>query len=198
MHNIAWFKHVRKALTVTVLAAPLGGLMAAPASASTNTPASSVPASCSWTPLPFWCKSTTVGGAAETSTARPVKTRTRWSQKQRDNAALIVRIGNQRGVPRKAKVIALVTAMQESSLGAITCCDHDSGGLFQQRPSMGWGSWLQVRNPNYATSKFYSALFRVRGWERMSVSTAAQKVQRSKYPYAYSKWVSDAEVLAGP
>ena len=74
--------------------------------------------------------------------------------------------------------------------------DHDSLGLFQQRPSMGWGSEAQVTDPVYSATAFYSALQRVPGWESMAVTVAAQSVQRSAYPDAYAKWETDATALS--
>jgi hypothetical protein len=68
--------------------------------------------------------------------------------------------------------------------------------LFQQRPSQGWGTPDQLRDPRYAASRFYGALTKVRGWQRMRVTDAAQVVQRSAYPEAYQKWADKAAVLA--
>jgi hypothetical protein len=74
--------------------------------------------------------------------------------------------------------------------------DHDSLGLFQQRPSMGWGSAAQVTDPIYSATAFYLALQRVSGWESMKVTVAAQRVQRSAYPNAYAQWEADATSLS--
>jgi murein DD-endopeptidase MepM/ murein hydrolase activator NlpD len=74
--------------------------------------------------------------------------------------------------------------------------DRDSAGLFQQRPSMGWGTLAQVRTPTYAARKFYEVLLKVPGWQVMSVSAAAQRVQRSAFPNAYAKWEAAAAKLA--
>lgn len=120
-----------------------------------------------------------------------------WSQEQLGNAALIVWVGTQRGVPRRARVVALAAAMQESSLRNLPGGPDDSAGLFQQRPSQGWGTYAQVTDRVYATDSFYSSLLRVRGWQQMSVGGAAQAVQRSAYPDRYGRWVADAERLAG-
>jgi hypothetical protein len=73
--------------------------------------------------------------------------------------------------------------------------DHDSLGLFQQRPSMGWGSAKQVTDPVFAATAFYLALQRVPRWQSMAVTVAAQRVQRSAYPNAYAKWEADARSL---
>ncbi|HEX5996965.1 MAG TPA: hypothetical protein VFY84_17620 [Jiangellales bacterium] len=122
-----------------------------------------------------------------------------WDSTQRENARTIVQVGVAMGVPERGEVIALATAMQESKLynlghlGANN--DHDSLGLFQQRPSMGWGSPEQVTDPIYAATAFYLALQRVSGWESMAVTVAAQSVQRSAFPDAYAQWETDATAL---
>ncbi|MEV0714943.1 M23 family metallopeptidase [Asanoa sp. NPDC050611] len=119
-----------------------------------------------------------------------------YSEAQLRNAATIINVGAQLKVPPKGWVIAVATAMQESSLtnhgylGARN--DHDSLGLFQQRPSQGWGTPKQVQDPVYASRKFYQKLVKVRGWERMPLTEAAQDVQRSAFPDAYAKHEPDA------
>jgi murein DD-endopeptidase MepM/ murein hydrolase activator NlpD len=110
---------------------------------------------------------------------------------QMHNAAIIVSVGQQMKVPPRGWVIAIATAMQESNLknlgdlGANN--DHDSLGLFQQRPSQGWGRPAQVLDPVYASRKFYSKLLAVRNWQNLSLTRAAQLVQRSAFPDAYAK-----------
>jgi hypothetical protein len=107
------------------------------------------------------------------------------------NAAIIIKTGASLKMPPRAWVIAVATAMQESRLTNLgnlgSNNDHDSLGLFQQRPSAGWGTPAQIRDPVYASTKFYEKLKTVDGWERMSLTRAAQKVQRSAYPNAYAK-----------
>lgn len=88
--------------------------------------------------------------------------------------------------------IALMTAMQESSLRNLHGGDRDSQGLFQQRPSQGWGTVAQVTDPYYASKKFYSVLKGVKNRDSLTMGQAAQRVQRSKYPDAYDKWQGDA------
>lgn len=118
------------------------------------------------------------------------------------NAALINSIAAQRGLPAQASVIAIATAMQESSLTNLGGGDRDSAGLFQQRPSQGWGTYAQVTDPTYAANKFYDTLVKVPGWQNLSVTAAAQAVQRSAFPAAYAKWVAMAtaavQALQGP
>lgn len=89
---------------------------------------------------------------------------------------------------RQAAIIALATAMQESSLRNIDYGDRDSVGLFQQRPSAGWGTVEQIMNPAYSAGKFFKALVKIPGWDTMAVTEAAQKVQISAFPDAYAKW----------
>jgi len=119
-----------------------------------------------------------------------------------DNAVIIVRVGQQRHLPQRVMVIAIVTALQESDLCNLASravpesfryphqgdsVDNDSVGLFQQRPSQGWGSVATLMDPVRSAGLFYSALVRVPGWESMSLAAAAQAVQRSAFPSAYSK-----------
>jgi hypothetical protein len=118
------------------------------------------------------------------------------STEQAENAALITAISVGRGMPARAATIALATAYQESKLYNIESGDRDSLGLFQQRPSQGWGSQEQVLDPYYSTNAFYDALDRIGDYESMEVTVAAQEVQRSAYPGAYADHEADARVLA--
>ena len=111
-------------------------------------------------------------------------------------AALIAAIAVQRGMPARAATIALATAYQESDLCNLEYGDRDSLGLFQQRPSQGWGTAEQLLDPYYAANAFYDALARVDGYESMPVTEAAQEVQRSGFPEAYADHEQDARVLA--
>ncbi|MEH0933982.1 C40 family peptidase [Micromonospora psammae] len=115
-----------------------------------------------------------------------------WSKEQMGHAAVIVAVGVDRGVAPRGWVIALATAMQESTLRNLPGGDRDSVGLFQQRPSQGWGTAAQLRDPRYTAGAFYTALLAVDGWQAMAVTDAAQSVQRSAYPGAYAKWEDDA------
>lgn len=113
-------------------------------------------------------------------------------QEQMENAAIIIQVGQQEGVPPRGWVIAVATAMQESTLhnhGHLgDRNDHDSQGLFQQRPSQGWGTVEQITDPVHASTSFYRSLLKVDSWEAMDLTVAAQAVQRSAYPDAYAKW----------
>ncbi len=115
---------------------------------------------------------------------------------QAENAALIAAIGVRRNLPARAVSIALATAYQESKIRNLDHGDRDSLGLFQQRPSMGWGSPKQLQDPYYATNAFYDALEQVEGYDRMRITEAAQEVQRSGFPEAYEDHAEDARALA--
>jgi hypothetical protein len=124
------------------------------------------------------------------------------TQQQMNNAATIVKVGQQRQMPKRAYVIAIATALQESYLRNLANgnlpesmslpneglgYDHDSVGLFQQRPSSGWGTVAQCMTPSYSAGTFYERLALVFGWESMSLAAAAQAVQISAFPDAYAK-----------
>jgi len=110
------------------------------------------------------------------------------SEEQRRNAATIIAVARERDAPPRAWVVALATAMQESTLRNINYGDRDSLGLFQQRPSQGWGSPAQVLDPVYSTTIFLERLLDVPGWDELPVTVAAQTVQRSAFPDAYARW----------
>jgi hypothetical protein len=110
-----------------------------------------------------------------------------WSAEQIANAQLIVTIGAERQLSDQAVVIAVATAMQESGLRNLRGGDRDSIGLFQQRPSQGWGTRKQLADPAYQTRKFYDKLVKIDGWQKMRLTEAAQAVQISAFPEAYAK-----------
>jgi hypothetical protein len=112
------------------------------------------------------------------------------------NARTIAAVGRDRGLPEQAVVIALATAMQESRLRNLDYGDRDSLGLFQQRPSQGWGTPEQVQDPVYAAGKFYDGLVRVPGWDTRRLTDAADAVQRSAFPEAYQQHQELAQQLA--
>jgi hypothetical protein len=114
------------------------------------------------------------------------------SPTQAQNAALITAVTLRRGLPARAATIGIATAMQESRLENIDYGDRDSVGLFQQRPSQGWGTEAQVQDPVYAAGIFYDRLVGVPGWDTGRLTDVAQTVQRSGFPEAYQKH----EVLA--
>jgi hypothetical protein len=119
-----------------------------------------------------------------------------FSDEQVANAATIAEVGRDMDMPDRAIVVALATAMQESGLRNLDYGDRDSLGLFQQRPSQGWGTRRQVTDPEHASRSFYRSLRQVDGWQDMRVTEAAQAVQISAFPEAYQKHADDAERLA--
>lgn len=114
---------------------------------------------------------------------------------QAANAATITAVGSQRRLPERAVTIALATAMQESALRNIEHGDRDSLGLFQQRPSQGWGSERQIQDPVYSSGRFYDHLVQIPGYSRLPLTVAAQRVQRSGFPQAYAKHEANAAAL---
>ncbi|WP_430788227.1 hypothetical protein [Actinoplanes sp. G11-F43] len=131
----------------------------------------------------------TSGGGDASAEPEPIGD---WNVEQVANAAVIVAVGQRLQVPARGQVIAVATAMQESSLINLPGGDRDSVGLFQQRPSQGWGTPEQLQDPQYAATKFYTTLLAIPGWQLMTVTAAAQAVQISAYPQAYAKWEPDA------
>ena len=119
-----------------------------------------------------------------------------FDPEQMSNAATITAIALNRGLPARAATIALATAIQESKLRNIRYGDRDSVGLFQQRPSQGWGTVEQILDPEYSTNKFYDALVKVDGWETGTITVVAQEVQRSAYPEAYADHEQEGRILA--
>jgi murein DD-endopeptidase MepM/ murein hydrolase activator NlpD len=123
----------------------------------------------------------------------------RYDTEQLHHARTIITVGARHDMPVRGQIIAVATALQESGLrnlghlGARN--DHDSLGLFQQRPSLGWGAPAQLTDPAYAAAVFYRRLAAVPGWQGMPLTVAAQAVQRSAYPDAYAKWERDATML---
>jgi hypothetical protein len=113
------------------------------------------------------------------------------------NAEIIYDVGRNLGLPTQAAVIAIATAMQESRLRNLPYGNADSLGLFQQRPSQGWGTPAQIMNPVYASAAFYQRLVQIPGWQTLPLGVAAQDVQRSADPGAYAEWLSLATALVG-
>ncbi|WP_399890770.1 C40 family peptidase [Streptomyces sp. BBFR51] len=111
------------------------------------------------------------------------------------NAKTIQATGVAMNIPARGQVVALATALQESGLRNLTYGDRDSLGLFQQRPSQGWGTANEILDPVHASTKFYEGLKKVSGWQSLSVTQAAQAVQKSGFPEAYAKWEPLATAL---
>jgi hypothetical protein len=155
--------------------------------------------------LPMLLMSAVIGGgpgacspaAAPSTDASGQPTHARnWDTDQLTIATTIIKVGNSKGVGSWGQTIALAVAMQESGLRNLpylgTGNDHDSIGVFQQRPSQGWGTPDQLADPAYQAGKFYDKLITVPGWQTMPLTKAAQMVQASAYPKAYEKWTGDA------
>ncbi|MBA2574399.1 MAG: hypothetical protein H0V02_06380 [Nocardioidaceae bacterium] len=115
---------------------------------------------------------------------------------QAENASIIAAVAERRRMPARALTIAIATAYQESKIENLSGGDRDSLGLFQQRPSQGWGSREQIQDPYYASNAFYDALEKVEGYADLEVTEAAQAVQRSAYPDAYADHEQDARTVA--
>ena len=118
------------------------------------------------------------------------------SPEQRDAAALVVAATVRRAMPARAATIGIATALQESKLVNIDYGDRDSLGLFQQRPSQGWGTVEEIMDPVYATDAFYDVLAEVEGYEGLEITDAAQRVQRSGFPDAYAQHETRARAWA--
>src|SRR5919205_570427 len=132
----------------------------------------------------------------EHCTATALGRSTELDPEQAGNAAIIVGVAVRRGLPARAATIGIATAMQESKLVNLPGGDRDSLGLFQQRPSQGWGTPAQIRDPVYASNAFYDVLVKVEGYENLPITAAAQRVQRSAFPTAYAEHEPEARILA--
>ena len=138
-----------------------------------------------------------------TAPAQVGNTVTPLSPEMQANATVVIQVGRRLGVPDYGIVVALAAAAQESGLRNLASGDLDSVGLFQQRPSTGWGSVAQLKNTTYASELFYGGpsnpnkgktrgLLDIKGWQSMTVTQAAQAVQVSAQPNAYAKWETSA------
>jgi hypothetical protein len=132
----------------------------------------------------------------EHCTATALGHSTELDPEQAGNAAVIAAVAVRRGLPGRAATIGIATAMQESKLVNLPGGDRDSIGLFQQRPSQGWGTPAQIRDPVYASNAFYDVLVKVEGYENLPITKAAQTVQRSAFPTAYADHEPEARILA--
>lgn len=132
----------------------------------------------------------------DSCTAKAGGLTTELEVEQSENAALISALAVRRGMPARAATIAVATAFQESDIVNVDYGDRDSLGLFQQRPSMGWGEPEQLLDPYYATNTFYDHLQKVDGYESAPIAEAAQAVQRSADGGAYAQHEVAARALA--
>ncbi|GAA0213776.1 C40 family peptidase [Saccharothrix mutabilis subsp. mutabilis] len=119
----------------------------------------------------------------------------RLNDEQRDTVAKIISIGQERKLPPLAWQIAIQAGMTESGLRSLNYGDRDSLGIFQMRPSMGWGSPAEVTDPIYAINKFYDVLEKVPDWENRRPGDSAQAVERSAFPDRYHNWEAMAAFL---
>ncbi|WBB68961.1 hypothetical protein [Micromonospora sp. WMMD812] len=121
------------------------------------------------------------------------------NDEQTANVKAIIAATKKSGLDERAAVISIATSLQESKLENLGHLgdknDHDSLGLFQQRPSSGWGSPEQITDPIYSTQAFLKGLKQVDGWHDMPLTDAAQTVQVSAYPDAYAQWEQQAADL---
>jgi hypothetical protein len=115
---------------------------------------------------------------------------------QAENATTIAAVAQRRQLPAHAVTVALATALQESKLNNYPFGDRDSVGLFQQRPSQGWGRPDQLLDPAFAAGAFYDHLLAVPRWGRLPVTVAAQSVQHSADGAGYAQWEDQARGLA--
>jgi hypothetical protein len=129
-------------------------------------------------------------------TARIGKSSYTLDEAQAANASTIAVTAVKLRLPIAAVRIGIATALQESGLHNLTHGDRDSIGIFQQRPSQGWGTRTQILSPSFASTSFFNRLTTVAGWDRMPLTVAAQAVQRSGHPNAYAKWQTEATVLS--
>jgi LysM repeat protein len=157
----------------------------------------------SWSSIIYTGRTITIPGVSVLTTAASAPTG--LTAEMSANAVTIVRVGKSLGVSDYGLVIALAAAMQESGLRNLDYGDRDSLGLFQQRPSTGWGTPAQLTDPVYASKLFFggasnpnkgntNGLLDISGWQSKTVTQAAQSVQRSAYPDAYAKWEASAWV----
>ncbi|MCL7459859.1 hypothetical protein M8I35_22025 [Micromonospora sp. MSM11] len=121
------------------------------------------------------------------------------SDEQVGNVKAIIAATKKAGMDERAAVVSIATALQESKLENLGHLgdrnDHDSQGLFQQRPSSGWGTVEQITDPEYSTTAFLKGLKQVDGWQDMPLTKAAQTVQVSAYPDHYAQWEQQAADL---
>lgn len=147
--------------------------------------------------VPFDSKALNGGEVASTQDTSQL------TQEQIKNARTIIAVGTGSDLSAQAQKIAVMTALQESSLRNLDSGDKDSAGLFQQRPTYGWGTHGQITDPVYSSKAFYGinpdcpnpGLLDIDGWKTMDPGAAAQAVQGSGHPDAYDKWETLAEQL---
>ncbi|WP_026189586.1 hypothetical protein [Salinispora mooreana] len=127
------------------------------------------------------------------------QSRIELGEEQTGNVKAIIEATKNADMDERAAVVAIATSLQESKLENLGHLgdrnDHDSQGLFQQRPSSGWGTVEQITDPEYSTTAFLDGLKQVEGWQDMPLTEAAQTVQVSAYPFHYAQWETQAADL---
>ncbi|MFF5056027.1 hypothetical protein ACFY1S_22885 [Micromonospora sp. NPDC000663] len=174
---------MRKSVLSVAGLAFAGGVFAGPVAAHAATPVDAKPA------------------AVQVAASKPQgeQSHITLNDEQSANVKAIIAATKKAGLPERAAVISIATSLQESKLENLGHLgdrnDHDSLGLFQQRPSSGWGTPEQITNPEYSTTAFLKGLKQVDGWQDMALTDAAQTVQVSAYPDAYAQWEQQATDL---
>ncbi|GAA2705628.1 hypothetical protein GCM10010429_14570 [Micromonospora olivasterospora] len=172
-----------------------GGLAAGPLHATSTTTASPVEAK----PVAVVQADKPDSGKLIPHGVQGQQSRIALNDEQTANAKAIIAATKKAGLPERAAVISIATSLQESKLENLghlgDANDHDSLGLFQQRPSSGWGTPEQITDPEYSTTAFLKGLRQVDGWQDMPLTEAAQTVQVSAYPDAYAQWEQQAADL---
>ncbi|WP_406069317.1 hypothetical protein [Micromonospora sp. NBC_01638] len=173
---------IRKSMLSVAGLAFAGGVFAGPIAAHAN-PVDAKPAAV----------------AVQTAKPQGEQSRIPLNDEQIANVKAIIAATKKAGLPERAAVISIATSFQESKLENLGHLgdrnDHDSLGLFQQRPSSGWGAPEQITDPEYSTTAFLKGLKQVDGWQDMPLTKAAQTVQVSAYPDAYAQWEQQAADL---
>ncbi|MFF0369696.1 hypothetical protein [Micromonospora sp. NPDC005087] len=174
---------IRKSMLSVAGLAFAGGVFAGPIAAHAATPVDGKP----------------VAVAVQTAKVQGAQSHIDLNDEQTGNVKAIIAATKKAGLPERAAVISIATSLQESKLENLghlgDANDHDSLGLFQQRPTSGWGTPEQITNPEYSTTAFLKGLKQVDGWQDMALTDAAQTVQVSAYPDAYAQWEQQATDL---
>ncbi|MBL6276202.1 hypothetical protein JMF97_08520 [Micromonospora fiedleri] len=169
-----------------------GGVFAGPVAAHADTPVKTTPVAAVQADKPDTGKLIPHG-------VQGAQSRIDLNDEQVANTKAIIAATKKAGMDERAAVVSIATALQESKLENLGHLgdrnDHDSQGLFQQRPSSGWGTVEQITDPEYSTTAFLKGLKQVDGWKDMPLTKAAQTVQVSAYPDHYAQWEQQAADL---
>ncbi|MBL6276176.1 hypothetical protein JMF97_08390 [Micromonospora fiedleri] len=169
-----------------------GGVFAGPVAAYADTPVKTTPVAAVQAEKPD-------AGRLIPHGVQGSQSRIDLNDEQVANTKAIIAATKKAGMDERAAVVSIATALQESKLENLGHLgdrnDHDSQGLFQQRPSSGWGTVEQITDPEYSTTAFLKGLKQVDGWKDMPLTKAAQTVQVSAYPDHYAQWEQQAADL---